>query len=94
VQLSPDGHKWLVGELYTVGSLKTSVGLFAQMLYGWSTITGGVPSGLLAISIKCASDCDLERNLLADFWSNMGQALIASAPTLLEPDSIHLKEFK
>jgi len=94
VQLSPDGHKWLVGALYTVGTLKTSVGLFAQMLYGWSTITGGVPSGLLAISIKCASDCDLERNLLADFWSNMGQALIASAPTLLEPDSIHLKEFK
>lgn len=94
VQLSPDGQKWLIGELYTVGSHKTSVGLFAQMLYGWSTLTGGAPSGILVISIKCASDCDLERNSLADFWSNMGQALIASVPTVLEPGSVHLKEFK
>ena len=88
-QLTGGGERWIIGQLYVVGGHRTATGVFAQMLYGLSTVTRPDPAGMLAMAVNCAADdCVAANTLLMEFWQQMGDALVATIPEAL-PTVIH-----
>lgn len=79
-QLTAEGERWLIGQLYVVGGRRTAAGLFAQLLYGLSTATTPAPAGVLAIAVRCSTDCNVARGMMEEFWLQMGDALLATIP--------------
>lgn len=82
-QLDPSGTRWLFAQLYVVNGWRTASGLFAQALYGLSTLQQPAPAGMLGLMIPCMQDCAAARDVLDSFWMQMGDALVASIPTSL-----------
>lgn len=82
-QLDPSGHRWLFAQLYVVNGRRTANGLFAQALYGLSTLRQPAPAGVLSLMLPCMRDCVAARATLESFWTQMGDVLVASIPTSL-----------
>ncbi|HTE43404.1 MAG TPA: exosortase [Steroidobacteraceae bacterium] len=73
-------ERWLVGETYVVGGRSTTLGLGAQLLYGFSTLTNPAPAGVIAAAIRCDADCDHSYAMLRDFWPAMAGVLVDAIP--------------
>jgi EpsI family protein len=79
-ELTNTGDRWLMGQLYVVGGFRTSSGLFAQMIYGFSTLGQTVPAGVVALAIKCQSDCQSDRELMLELWRNNRDKILHAIP--------------
>ncbi len=82
-QLNAENERWLIGRIYVVGGHRTATGLFAQLLYGLSTITRPAPAGAIAFAVQCSADCAAARSLMEEFWLEAGDGLLASIPQTL-----------
>ncbi len=68
----PDHRHWTVAYSYLVRDRIYRSDLAAKLAYGWFSITGPTPAGVLAAAAPCdARNCDNARKLVADFWENM-----------------------
>lgn len=77
----PDDRVWLVTYAYLVDGRLHRSGLIAKLAYGWHSLFGAAPSGVLAAAAACApGNCDSARMLVADFWENMQPSMRALMP--------------
>ncbi len=78
------GQRWLLGYTYAVGGHGAPTGIEAQLLYGFSTLTRPAPAGVIALALRCGTECQAEHALMSHFWAEVGPAMIASIPTNMQ----------
>lgn len=82
----PDDRIWLLARAYFVGERLYSSELGAKLAYGWYSLAGPAPAGILAAASVCEQgNCDNARTLVADFWENMQLPMRALLPDGADP---------
>jgi EpsI family protein len=77
----PDQRRWIVAYTYMVKDRTYRSELVAKLAYGWLSIAGPAPSGVLAAATPCdARNCTNARKLVTDFWENMRRPMEAIMP--------------
>ncbi len=77
----PSGQRWLIAHIYRVGSDSYRTDFFAKLAYGWRSLAGQTPVGVIALAARCEpGNCDKASELVADFWENMRPDLLALVP--------------
>jgi EpsI family protein len=76
-------ERWVFGQTYVVGGHQTGSALFAQLLYGKTTLTRAAPAGVVALAVRCRDECARAKSILRSFWFQMEQQLVATVPTIL-----------
>jgi EpsI family protein len=78
----PDQRVWLVAHTYLVGGHSYRTDTSAKLAYGWRSLFGAAPAGVLAAAAVCdEGNCDKARMLVADFWENMRPLMQAMMPS-------------
>lgn len=72
-----DGRLWLFAYLFDVGGWQTHREALAQLAYGLQALRGPVDSGLVALAVRCETDCAAARALAAAFWDDMSGPVLA-----------------
>lgn len=72
-----DGGLWLLAYLFDVGGWRTSQKPLAQFAYGLRAIRAPVASGVVALAVRCDTDCSAARALAATFWDDMSGPILA-----------------
>jgi EpsI family protein len=68
----PDQRLWILTHGYVVDGHFYRTATAAKLAYGWFSLAGRAPAGILAAATVCeAGNCDNARTLVADFWKNM-----------------------
>jgi EpsI family protein len=75
-----DGSAWLLAYVYNVGGWLTASGPLTQLAYGWRSMLGPVPAGVIAMAAPCKQNCEAARQLVATFWDDMSPELLAIMP--------------
>lgn len=75
--------RWVFGYTYVIGGNQTGSALFAQLLYGKTTLTHAAPAGIIALAVRCHDGCAHAESILRSFWSQMESQLVATVPTVL-----------
>jgi EpsI family protein len=82
----PDQRVWLVVSAYVVAGRLYRSETAAKLAYGWYSLAGPAPSGILAAATACDDgNCDNARLLVADFWENMQFPIRAMMPVGASP---------
>ena len=77
----PDNRRWIVVYSYLVRNHLYRSEFGAKLAYGWYSIFGPAPAGVLAAATSCdARNCNNARMLVADFWDNMQLPMEAMMP--------------
>jgi EpsI family protein len=80
--VGPGGREWIVAYTYRVGERLYNRDYAAKLAYGWYSLLGGTPSGVVAMAAACnPGNCDHARALVADFWDDMHPPLLAMLHT-------------
>lgn len=78
---APDGTMWLLSYVYIVGQHAFRFATLAKLAYGWQSLMGSAPSGVIAVASPCRMrNCDRTRMLVTDFWDNLGSEFRAMMP--------------
>lgn len=78
----PDRRTWLVARAYLVRGRSYRSDTSAKLAYGWYSLAGTTPAGVLASAAVCSDgNCDKARMLVADFWENMYPLVQAMMPS-------------
>lgn len=77
----PDQKTWLLAFQYRVAARSYRSELAAKLAYGWQSLFGPAPSGIIALASVCdLSNCDQARARVAGFWEDMSPTLAAMMP--------------
>lgn len=77
----PDQRRWLVAYRYVVAGRSIRQDTIAKLAYGWYSLFGPAPAGIIAIASACEEpNCDHARARLAGFWENAGPPIRAMMP--------------
>ncbi len=76
-----DGDLWLLAYLYDIGGWRTNEDAFAQLAYGLRSIRRPAPSGVVALAVRCDSNCGSARALAGAFWDDMSRPIMAMLPS-------------
>lgn len=77
---SDDGTRWLLAYLFDVGGWYTSREPLAQLAYGLQAIRRPVASGVVALAVRCDTDCAGARALATAFWDDMSGPILGMLP--------------
>lgn len=75
-----DGRRWVLAYLFDVGGWYTSREPLAQLAYGLQAIRRPVPSGVVALAVRCDTDCAAARALATAFWDDMSGPILGMLP--------------
>jgi EpsI family protein len=70
--LAPDGQRALVWVRYTVGERHFTSAWWAQLGYGWASLSSAPASRIMLFRAACAGDCSAARTALTQFVSDAG----------------------
>jgi EpsI family protein len=76
----PDGSQWLVAYTFKVGGWVTHNDLSSKLAYGIMSILHPVPSGVIALAVRCQENCEAARALVKSFWDDMSGSVLAMIP--------------
>jgi EpsI family protein len=74
VAVAPNGHQFVVRYFYQIGSLRTDNDLQEQLHYATASLHGNPLSMAVAMSARCAPDCDAARATLEAFAAQVAMA--------------------
>lgn len=77
---SDDGTRWLLAYLFDIGGWYTSREPLAQLAYGLQAIRRPVASGVVALAVRCDTDCAGARALATAFWDDMSGPILGMLP--------------
>lgn len=77
---SPLGERWLLAYVYKVGSWTALRAPVAQASYGLQSLLHPVPSGIIALTVQCAENCQEARALVRLFWQDMSSSILGMIP--------------
>lgn len=77
---SADDSLWLLAYTFDVAGQRTSHEALAQLSYGLRSIRRPVPSGIVALAVRCNGNCDAARALARAFWDDMSGAVLGMLP--------------
>ena len=77
---SDDGTRWLLAYLFDVGGWYTSREPIAQFAYGLQAIRRPVAAGVVALAVRCDTDCAGARALATAFWDDMSGPILGMLP--------------
>lgn len=77
---SADDSLWLLAYTFDVAGQRTSHEALAQLSYGLRSIRRPVPSGIVALAVRCNGNCDAARALVRAFWDDMSGAVLGMLP--------------
>ncbi|MGQ0384051.1 MAG: exosortase C-terminal domain/associated protein EpsI [Gammaproteobacteria bacterium] len=72
----PAGVTWLFVYRYQIGAWGTTSDGLAQIAYGLQSMLRPAPSGMVALAMRCDTNCESARALVMTFWDEMAAPIL------------------